>query len=173
MGAKVSSGGTSKRGSYATNGDMNIIPFIDILLVLLIIFMVAAPLPTADVKVDLPPPVPPPEQPEQPKRPTIVSIRDYGDGTPQIWIDNLVLVDDMSLGRGSGPGRHQCSRFTQPSAGIHPGSRRPDLALRRGDGGDEPVAGSAVPESLLGGRRRAARRRSAVRGTWVSIVFSS
>jgi biopolymer transport protein ExbD len=97
MGAKVSSGGTSKRGSYATNGDMNIIPFIDILLVLLIIFMVAAPLPTADVKVDLPPPVPPPEQPEQPKRPTIVSIRDYGDGTPQIWIDNLVLVDDMSL----------------------------------------------------------------------------
>lgn len=95
MGAKVSSGGSKKRGGYAANGDMNIIPFIDILLVLLIIFMVAAPVPTADVKVDLPPPVPPPETPERPKTPTIVSIRDYGDGTPQIWVDNLVVVDNM------------------------------------------------------------------------------
>jgi biopolymer transport protein ExbD len=95
MGAKISSGGSKKRGGYSANGDMNIIPFIDILLVLLIIFMVAAPVPTADVKVDLPPPVPPPETPERPKTPTIVSIRDYGDGTPQIWVDNLVVVDTM------------------------------------------------------------------------------
>lgn len=36
----------------------NVIPFIDVLLVLLIIFMVTAPKPTTDLRVDLPPPVP-------------------------------------------------------------------------------------------------------------------
>lgn len=36
------------------NNDINVVPFIDIMLVLLIIFMVAAPLATVDVNVDLP-----------------------------------------------------------------------------------------------------------------------
>ena len=36
------------------NHEMNVVPFIDIMLVLLIIFMVAAPLATVDVNVDLP-----------------------------------------------------------------------------------------------------------------------
>ncbi|NMC24400.1 MAG: TonB system transport protein ExbD, partial [Serratia sp.] len=34
--------------------DINVTPFIDVMLVLLIIFMVAAPLATVDVRVDLP-----------------------------------------------------------------------------------------------------------------------
>lgn len=91
MGAKVSSGGSSKRGSYTTNGDMNIIPFIDILLVLLIIFMVAAPIPTADVKVDLPPPVKMPP-PKDPKRPTVVTILDDQQGSFQIFVDNVPVT---------------------------------------------------------------------------------
>jgi biopolymer transport protein ExbD len=49
------------------NHDINVTPFIDVMLVLLIIFMVAAPLATVDVKVDLPvstaTPSPKPEQP--------------------------------------------------------------------------------------------------------------
>jgi biopolymer transport protein ExbD len=36
------------------NHEINVTPFIDVMLVLLIIFMVAAPLATADVNVDLP-----------------------------------------------------------------------------------------------------------------------
>ncbi|MDO5632759.1 MAG: TonB system transport protein ExbD [Paracoccus sp. (in: a-proteobacteria)] len=36
------------------NHDINVTPFIDVMLVLLIIFMVAAPLATVDVNVDLP-----------------------------------------------------------------------------------------------------------------------
>src|ERR1700722_20066672 len=36
------------------NHDINVTPFIDVMLVLLIIFMVAAPLSTVDVAVDLP-----------------------------------------------------------------------------------------------------------------------
>jgi len=38
----------------AENHEINVTPFIDVMLVLLIIFMVAAPLATVDVKVDLP-----------------------------------------------------------------------------------------------------------------------
>lgn len=96
MGAKVSSGGSAKRGSYDTNADMNIIPFIDILLVLLIIFMVAAPIPTTDVKVDLPPPTPPIDNNEEPKKPTIVNIRDDGAGGLQIFVDTE-LTDTANL----------------------------------------------------------------------------
>ncbi len=36
------------------NGEINVTPFIDVMLVLLIIFMVAAPLATVDINVDLP-----------------------------------------------------------------------------------------------------------------------
>lgn len=97
MGAKVSSGGSSKRGSYDTNADMNIIPFIDILLVLLIIFMVAAPIPTVDVKVDLPPPVEIPADLEKPKKPTLVDIVQGPAGDTQIFVDQAIVenIDDL------------------------------------------------------------------------------
>lgn len=49
------------------NHEINVTPFIDVMLVLLIIFMVAAPLATVDVNVDLPvsnaTPAPRPEEP--------------------------------------------------------------------------------------------------------------
>lgn len=44
----------SDADDLAINHDINVTPFIDVMLVLLIIFMVAAPLATVDVKVDLP-----------------------------------------------------------------------------------------------------------------------
>ena len=57
MAGKVASGGGGKRSKApGVNSDPNVIPFIDIMLVMLIIFMVAAPPPTVDIKVDLPPP---------------------------------------------------------------------------------------------------------------------
>lgn len=49
------------------NHEINVVPFIDIMLVLLVIFMVAAPLATVDVNVDLPAstatPAPRPDKP--------------------------------------------------------------------------------------------------------------
>jgi biopolymer transport protein ExbD len=54
-------------GDLEENHEINVTPFIDVILVLLIIFMVAAPLATVDVNVDLPgstaTPAPRPETP--------------------------------------------------------------------------------------------------------------
>jgi TonB system transport protein ExbD (group 1) len=80
MGAKVADsggGGKGKRSSYPENSEINVVPFVDIMLVLLIIFMVAAPLATVNVAVDLPPPnLEPP--PPNPKEPIFISMQNDG-----------------------------------------------------------------------------------------------
>ncbi|XNO45237.1 TonB system transport protein ExbD [Sinorhizobium meliloti] len=50
MAARIS----ESSGDLDENSEINVTPFIDVMLVLLIIFMVAAPLATVDMKVDLP-----------------------------------------------------------------------------------------------------------------------
>ena len=74
MAGKISTGGGGRRDTNPVT-DPNVIPFIDIMLVLLIIFMVTAPIPTVDVRIDLPPPNPIPIRIEG-LRPTIVSMSD-------------------------------------------------------------------------------------------------
>jgi biopolymer transport protein ExbD len=54
--------------------DINVVPFIDVMLVLLIIFMVAAPLATVDVPVDLPSSNTQPQQ--RPDKPIYLTIGD-------------------------------------------------------------------------------------------------
>ncbi len=54
MGAKLDSGVGHKRGRPEVNADPNVIPFIDVMLVLLIIFMVTAPIAAVDIKADMP-----------------------------------------------------------------------------------------------------------------------
>ncbi|MHA1152044.1 MAG: biopolymer transporter ExbD, partial [Alphaproteobacteria bacterium] len=47
-------GGGRRRGSYKPMAEINVTPFVDVMLVLLIVFMVTAPLLTVGVPVDLP-----------------------------------------------------------------------------------------------------------------------
>ena len=89
MAGKVSMGGKGRRGAMAPNSDPNVIPFIDILLVLLIIFMVTAPIPTVDIRVDLPPPNPVPIRLEG-LNPTIVGLRE-GNGGLEVFVDQEVV----------------------------------------------------------------------------------
>ena len=76
MGAHLS--GPSGRGGRAIeqNAEINVTPFVEIMLVLLIIFMVAGPLATASLKLDLPPPE---GRVVEPKGPVYVTIQTSGD----------------------------------------------------------------------------------------------
>jgi biopolymer transport protein ExbD len=75
MAAKL---GGIRGGKYAIgqNADINVTPFVDVMLVLLIIFMVSAPLATVAIKLDLPPAVPSKDPP--PKNPTYINIQPGG-----------------------------------------------------------------------------------------------
>jgi biopolymer transport protein TolR len=53
MGAQLNSGG-GRGGGYRPMAEINVTPFVDVMLVLLIVFMVAAPLLTSGVPIDLP-----------------------------------------------------------------------------------------------------------------------
>jgi biopolymer transport protein ExbD len=53
--------------------EINVTPFIDVMLVLLIIFMVAAPLATVDISVDLPSSTAPPQ--ERPPQPLFLTVK--------------------------------------------------------------------------------------------------
>jgi biopolymer transport protein ExbD len=57
---------------FGETHEINVTPFIDVILVLLIIFMVAAPLSTVDLPVDLPTSTATPQK--KPDKPTYVSI---------------------------------------------------------------------------------------------------
>src|SRR5258708_6339343 len=73
MGASVTEAGLDQDDHFAENHEINVTPFIDVILVLLIIFMVAAPLSTVDLPVDLPSSTAIPQK--KPDKPTYVSIK--------------------------------------------------------------------------------------------------
>ena len=60
-------------GDFAETHEINVTPFIDVILVLLIIFMVAAPLSTVDLPIDLPSSTAAPQK--KPDKPTYVTIK--------------------------------------------------------------------------------------------------
>ena len=84
MAAKL---GGKKGEKYAIgqNSDINVTPFVDVMLVLLIIFMVSAPLATVAIKIDLPPAIP--DNSPHPKKPVYISMKDDG---------NIYIVDQAT-----------------------------------------------------------------------------
>ena len=73
MGASIADNDLDDEADFAETHEINVTPFIDVMLVLLIIFMVAAPLATVDIGVNLPTSTAP-EQP-RPDKPVFVTIK--------------------------------------------------------------------------------------------------
>lgn len=87
-------GGRRRRGRrHSAMAEINMTPFIDVMLVLLIVFMVAAPLLTVGVPLDLPQTKAAPLNVDQ--KPVTLSINDKG----QVSLDNNLLRDDDVVAR--------------------------------------------------------------------------
>jgi len=104
MAAKLSGGGGG-RYDVAQNASINVTPFVDVMLVLLIIFMVAAPLASVTVKVQLPPAAAKAAK-DPPKRVFISIKRDGKIFVGDNATDMETLPDDLSKAvGGANPGR--------------------------------------------------------------------
>jgi len=89
MAAKLS-GPSGGRYDVAQNASINVTPFVDVMLVLLIIFMVSAPLLTVGVPIDLPQTQA--KSLDQDKEPLTISVDDKG----AIYLQNsAVALDDL------------------------------------------------------------------------------
>jgi biopolymer transport protein ExbD len=92
MGAKLGGGGGS-RYNVEQNSDINVTPFVDVMLVLLIIFMVTIPKATVAIKLDLPPAKAPPST-VKPKDPVFISVMGPEDiyvGPKKVTLDTLAV----------------------------------------------------------------------------------
>ena len=79
----------------AENHEINVTPFIDVMLVLLIIFMVAAPLATVDVNVDLPASsAEPAERPDEPLYLTVKEDLGLNLGNDPVQREQLAMTLD-------------------------------------------------------------------------------
>jgi biopolymer transport protein ExbD len=76
MGAKLAGPAGGSKFQIEQNSEINFTPFVDVMLVLLIIFMVAAPLATVSVAVELPPAIA--QATPNPPKPIYISIQKNG-----------------------------------------------------------------------------------------------
>ncbi|HWE98240.1 MAG TPA: biopolymer transporter ExbD [Caulobacteraceae bacterium] len=98
MAAKLAGPGGG-RFQVEMNHEINVTPFVDVMLVLLIIFMVAAPLASVNVKINLPPANAKP----QTKPPQIIYVSIKADGTYYVGdnqTDLSELPDALKLAAG-------------------------------------------------------------------------
>ena len=105
MGAKLGGSGGSDRYQVEQNSEINVTPFVDVMLVLLIIFMVAAPLASVSIEVNLPPAVA--KASPNPPKPVYISIKSNG----QLYIgDDRTSIDTMGEDLTKNIGRRDPSK---------------------------------------------------------------
>lgn len=95
MGLILGSGGKGgRRGRRALNAEINVTPFVDVMLVLLIVFMITAPLLVRGEEVNLPKTSSGPLQTNPQDDPLAISIRENGD----VFIQTTKIENLSSLG---------------------------------------------------------------------------
>jgi biopolymer transport protein ExbD len=108
MAAKLSGPGGG-RYDVEMNHSINVTPFVDVMLVLLIIFMVAAPLASVTIKVALPAANSPPQV--KPPKVVYISIKQNGDlFIGDFPTDLSQLPDGLRLAMGVAPGAQTTER---------------------------------------------------------------
>ena len=112
------------------NHEINVTPFIDVMLVLLIIFMVAAPLATVDIKVDLPASTAKPVA--RPEKPLFLSVKTDQSlflGEEKISREQLGKVLDAKT-----KGKKDTTIFFQADKGVDYGDLMEVMNALRGAG---------------------------------------
>jgi biopolymer transport protein ExbD len=104
MGASLADTELDDDTDFAETHEINVTPFIDVILVLLIIFMVAAPLSTVDLPVDLPSSTATPQK--KPDKPTYVSIKpDLTLAIGEKPVKRVDLINALDAAADSNPER--------------------------------------------------------------------
>jgi biopolymer transport protein TolR len=93
MAGGIMNNGGNGRARYKPMSDINVTPMVDVMLVLLVIFMVAAPLLTVGVPVDLPQTKAPAIN-EQ-KEPLVITVNAEG----KLFLQNSEIADDQLVPR--------------------------------------------------------------------------
>ena len=91
--ASFGNNGRSLASRYRPMSEINVTPLVDVMLVLLVVFMVAAPLLTVGVPVDLPQTQAPPIT--EPKEPLVITI----NGTGSIYLQETEVQTDALVPR--------------------------------------------------------------------------
>lgn len=84
------------------NSDINVTPFIDIMLVLLIIFMVALPPPTVNNNINMPPQNPNPPPPDPNNKPLFISLGADGSVTVSLGAGEDAVGNKLPNMEGAG-----------------------------------------------------------------------
>jgi biopolymer transport protein ExbD len=136
--------GADDGDEFNESHDINVTPFIDVILVLLIIFMVAAPLSTVDLPIDLPTSTAAPQK--KPDKPTYVSIK--ADLAVAIGENVVKRVDLVRLLEGS-DGNKDRYIFLRADRAVPYGEMMNILELLRGGGFNKIklVALEGVPDA--------------------------
>jgi biopolymer transport protein ExbD len=104
MGISIADTDLDDDADFAETHEINVTPFIDVILVLLIIFMVAAPLSTIDLPIDLPSSSATPQK--KPDKPTYVSIKpDLGLAIGETLVKRADLVRSLEAMADAGKDR--------------------------------------------------------------------